>query len=400
MSDRTIQNLFVAYHDKLKASKQPLKNLKAIDALTRCRTQAMGVSYYTCKDNHPGTEIHHSCRHRSCYLCAQKKRREWIESQKLRLLNAPHFHVIFTLPHEYLSLWSYNEALFSKIIFQASQETLSKLLSDERHGGIKPGILMALHTWGRQLNLHPHTHCLVTAGGLGRQGNWKDLGDFLLPSKVIRSVYRGTLQGLVKAAFESGDLCLPPDMTREAFWKMYRSLYEKSWSVRIEERYEHGKGVLLYLARYCKGGPVDPRQLKRVESDVVEMSYLDHRDKRIKVQRLKPQEFIRRVLLHVPPQGLHTVRYYGLYAAAAKDDYQRCRKVCGTLASVPNSADRPSMVLYCKTCGGCSHLSYRWWPSRQKGNSINKEGPRQYRAGGHVQQNDEQLLAESSYDTS
>lgn len=155
MSDRTIQNLFAAYHDKLRAVKQPLKNLKAIDALARCRTREMGISYYTCKDNHPGIEVHHSCRNRACHLCAQKKRLEWIEKQKLRLLDTPHFHVIFTLPHEYLPLWRYNEALFSKIIFQASQKTLLKLLSDERHGGVKPGILTALHTWGRQLNLHP-----------------------------------------------------------------------------------------------------------------------------------------------------------------------------------------------------------------------------------------------------
>ena len=400
MSDRTIQNLFVAYRDKLVAEKQPLKNLKAIDSLTRCRTSSMGTSYFACKNNHPGVELHHSCRHRSCYLCAQKKRLEWMEKQKLRLLDKPHFHVIFTLPHEYLSLWRYNEALFSRIIFQASQETLLKLLSDERHGGIKPGILMALHTWGRQLNLHPHTHCLVTAGGINRQGSWKDLGKFLLPSKVIRQVYRGTLQGLLKAVFESGELCLPPDMTREAFWEVYRSLYQKSWSVRIQERYEHGKGVLLYLARYCKGGPVDPRQLKRVEPDVVEMSYLDHRDKRTKLQQLKPQEFIRRVLLHVPPPGLHTIRYFGLYAPAAKGDYQRCRQVCGTLEAISNSADWATMVLYCKSCGGRSHLSFRWWPLRRKGNSINKEAGRRYCAGASVQQDDEQLLAESSFDTS
>lgn len=400
MSDRTVQKVFAAYHDQLKATRQPLKNLKAIDALVNCRTASMGTSYYACNDHHPGIEVHHSCRNRACYLCAQKKRVEWIEKQKQRLLDTPHFHVIFTLPHEYLSLWRYNESLFAKIIFKASQTTLMTLLSDERHGGIKPGILMALHTWGRQLNLHPHTHCLVTAGGLDRQGNWRSLNCFLLPSKVIRQVYRGTLQGLVKDAFESGELCLPTDMTREAFWDVYRSLYKKSWSVRIEERYEHGKGVLLYLARYCKGGPVNPRQLKRVDANVIEMSYLDHRDKRVKSQHLQPEEFIRRVLLHVPPKGLHTLRYYGLYAPAAKQDYRRCQKACGTLAMVRPGSDCSSTVLYCRTCGGAANLTCRWRPSRAKGNSINREPSLKHRASGSVQRNDEQLLAGSSYDSS
>lgn len=400
MSDRAVQKVFAAYHDQLKRIRQPLKNVKAINALINCRTASMGVSYYACDDDHPGIEVHHSCRNRACYLCAQKKRLEWVDTQKQRLLDTPHFHVIFTLPHEYLSLWRYNELLFAKILFKASQTTLLTLLSDERHGGIKPGVLMALHTWGRQLNLHPHTHCLVTAGGLDRRGNWKALNCFLLPSKVIRQVYRGALQGLVKDAFESGELCLPPDMTKEDFWTVYRGLYKKSWSVRIEERYEHGKGVILYLARYCKGGPVNPRQLKRVDADVIEMSYLDHRDKRVKSQCLTPLEFIQRVLLHVPPQGLHTLRYYGLYAPAAKQDYLRCRKACGTLATLRHSEDCTATVYYCKTCGGTSRLTGRWWPSRKKGISINRDMDLKHRAGGSVQQDDEQLLAESSYDSS
>jgi hypothetical protein len=400
MSDRAVQKVFAAYHDRLKATKQPLKNLKAIDALVHCRTASMGTSYYACTDQHPGIEVHHSCRNRACYLCAQKKRMEWVEKQKQRLLDVPHFHVIFTLPHEYLSLWRYNESLFAQIIFRASQTTLLTLLADDRHGGLKPGILMALHTWGRQLNLHPHTHCLVTAGGLDRQGNWKALNSFLLPGSVIRTVYRGRLQGLVKEAFESGDLCLPPDMTRDTFWAVYRSLYKKSWSVRIEERYEHGKGVLLYLARYCKGGPVNPRQLKRIDAAGIEMSYLDHRDKRVKSQRLRPEEFIRRVLLHVPPQGLHTLRYYGFYAPAAKQDYRRCRKACGTLAMVRPTEDCSSTVYYCSTCGGASRLTSRCWPSRGKGNSINRASVLHHRAGGSVQRADEQYLEKSSYDSS
>ncbi len=145
--------------------------------------------------------------------------------------------------------------------------------------------------------------------------------------------------------------------------------------MRIEERYTHGKGLVLYLARYCKGGSVDPRQLKQITAEVVKISYLDHRDKRIKEQRLRPMDFINRLLQHVPPKGLHTIRYYGLYASASKLRYQRCKQQSGTLASMPraNSVDRVSMVIYCKTCGGPALLSRRWWSRRSKGISINKE---------------------------
>lgn len=387
MSNRIIQNIFSAYKDHLDQSSQPLKNRKAIHAITHCRTREMGVSYYSCSKNHTGIEQFHSCRHRSCFLCAQKKRLEWIESQKSRLLNTPHFHVIFTLPHEYLSLWRYNEALFSGVLFKASQTTLLELLADKKYGGVKPGILMALHTWGRQLTLHPHTHCLVTAGGLSSNNEWSDLGKFLLPSAVLRTVYRGKIQSLLRDALLQGDLQLPPDMSESDFWRIYRSLYKKEWSVRVQERYEHGKGVLLYLARYCKGGPINPRQISSITHTSIEMNYLDHRDKRTRRLSLKPKEFLRRVLGHVPSMGQHTIRYYGLYAPASKEKHTLCVAEFGGLEGVKVSSGSQiqSMLLYCKTCGGPVKLNYQLWRNATKGNSLYKVRL-QDSAGGHVQQ--------------
>lgn len=361
----------------------------------------MGVSYYGCSQRHKTIEQFHSCRHRSCYLCAQKKRVEWIEQQKQRLLDIPHFHVIFTLPHDYLSLWRYNEALFSRLLFKASQQTLFELLGDSKYGGVTPGVLMALHTWGRQLTLHPHTHCLVSAGGLDHSGEWKELSRYLLPGGVIRRVYRGKVQALLKSALETGKLELPPDMNTAAFWRQYRALYKKNWSVRIEERYEHGRGVALYLARYCKGGPLDPRQIRRCSADEVQMTYLDHRDKRTKTQSLKPEQLLQRLLQHVPPSGVHMVRYYGLYAPACRDKHRRCIARFGTLAGyrVASSGQLREMVLYCQTCGERAGLLAQVWPRREKGISINKEAGR-LRASGPVQQGVEADIAGQFVDSS
>jgi hypothetical protein len=401
VSSRIIQKLFSTYQDELFEQRQPLKNHKAVRSITRCRTRDMGVSYYGCSNGHKTIEQFHSCRHRSCYLCAQKQRVEWIEQQKQRLLDVPHFHVIFTLPHEYLSLWRYNEALFSRLLFTASQQTLFELLADSKYGGVIPGVLMALHTWGRQLTLHPHTHCLVSAGGLDHSGEWKELSRYLLPGGVIRRVYRGKVQALLKAALETGDLELPPDLTVAAFWRQYRELYKKDWSVRIEERYEHGKGVALYLARYCKGGPLDPRQIRRCSSDEVQMTYLDHRDKRTKMQNLRPKELLQRLLQHVPPSGLHTVRYYGLYASASRNKHRSCVERLGTLAGhqVAYSERLREMVLYCQTCGERAGLLAQAWPRRKKEISINKEAGR-LGANGSVQQGVEADIAGQFIDSS
>ena len=202
MSKKIIQNLFKSHEDYLARTPQPLKNRKAIYAIAHCRTPEMGVSYYSCADNHPAIEQYHSCRNRSCYLCSLKTKVDWIEAQKSRLLNVPHFHVVFTLPHEYLPLWRYNETLFTQIIFKASQETLLTLMRDPKYHGVTPGILIALHTWGRQLTLHPHTHCLVTAGGLTPTGDWQSIDDYLLPIDVVKLLYRGKIQGLLRDALD------------------------------------------------------------------------------------------------------------------------------------------------------------------------------------------------------
>lgn len=363
----------------------------------------MGTSFYQCDDRHEALEQFHSCRHRSCFLCAQQKRVEWIESQKKRLLDTPHFHVIFTLPHEYLPVWRYNEKLFASILFEASQKTLLELIADKKYWGLTPGILMTLHTWGRQLTLHPHTHCLVTAGGADAAGNWQAMDNFLLPGGVVRRLYRGKIQAALRDALERGELVLPPEMSEPAFRTLHKALYRKDWSVRIEERYDHAKGVALYLARYCKGGPLNPAQIQSVDSKAVRMTYLDHRDKRTKVQRLQPLQFIQRLLQHVPTPGLHTVRYYGLYASAAKRRYAACLERCGCIADRPEQcgSDLRTMLLYCKTCGDPAKLRYRSWPHRSKGISINKEAPPHAWVGGMYNKEMKTFAAHSlSVDTS
>lgn len=349
----------------------------------------MGESYYACDEQHEGVRHFHSCRHRSCYLCAQRKRLEWIEAQKKRLLNTPHFHVVFTLPHEYLDYWRYNEAVFTQIIFKASQETLLELIGSERHWHCTPGILMALHTWGRQLTLHPHTHCLVTAGGLNAKGEWVEMDDFLLPGKVLKSLYRGKLQSLIKAAWESGELRLPGGTTEQDFWRTYRGLYRKDWHVRVQERYDHAKGVALYLARYCKGGPLNPAQIQASSAQAIELNYLDHRDRRTKRLKLTPMEFMRRVLQHVPVESLHTLRYYGLYSPAAKRKHAVAAERFGTVSQrACQVIDLREMVLTCKRCGGPAKLRYQRWFTTRKGNSINREGGGLGASSGYVQQVD------------
>ena len=148
---------------------------------------------------------------------------------------------------------------------------------------------MTMHTWGRQLTLHPHIHSVVTGGGLDATNQWKDTGDYLLPGRQIKALYRGRFQAKIKHAFESKELELPPDHDRREFYRLYRAAYSKSWCVRIEQQYAHGSGVLVYLSRYLGGGPIHTSQIVRCDSEQIGFRYKDHREKRTKVLTIKPR---------------------------------------------------------------------------------------------------------------
>lgn len=386
MPNRTIQNIFKSYAKFLDASPQPLKNRRAIRCISQCRTRDNGVSYYACNDGHDPVECCHSCRNRSCSICAAHTRLKWVDFQSKRIFNAPHFHVIFTLPHEYLDLWRYNEKLMSSLIFNASKETLMTLMADPEHHGVTPGILMVLHTWGRQLTLHPHTHCLVTAGGLDQKEEWNGIDSYLLPINVIKKFYRGCFQRSLLAAFKAGDLNLPPDKNISWFWQQYKAANKKNWVVRIQDRYDHGRGVLLYLSRYLKGGAVHPSQVRVRNDQKVDLAYLDHHDQRRKTLTLDIPEFLRRALSHVPPVGSHTVRYYGLYSSSSKRKREHCIAKLGTISDegLPASLTIKDMLLLCPTCGKSTRLIGQVWKGALKGNSLYKQ-----RNGLHVQQVDD-----------
>jgi len=313
-SQKKLQNIFRWYEPVLRARKLPIKHLKALDAIVSCGKAERGSSLYRCDAEDKEFVVNHSCRHRSCWMCSQRSRAKWIDAQQERLLSCSHFHVVFTIPQTYRVLWQYNTAWFTDTFFRIVKQTLMQLMAQKKHHGVTPGILMTLHTWGRQLSLHPHLHCVVTAGGADPTGNWKDSGDFLLPIRVVKALYRGLFQSALKEAFENGEIVLPPDHERADFHRLYRRAYNQQWSVRIEPKYPHGYGVMKYLSRYLRGGPIHPNQIVHYDPNEIRFRYLDHRDKRHKILTLKPDEFIRRLLVHVPESGQHVVRHYGLYA--------------------------------------------------------------------------------------
>ncbi len=295
------------------------RELRAATAIMRCRTPELGGRVLACEQGHYARVQYNSCRHRSCPRCADAPRQRWLQWQLQRLLPCEHFHAVFTLPHVFLPLWEYNRAWLNALVLDCTRLCLLELCADSRHLGATPGLLMALHTWGRDLCRHPHVHALVTAGGLDAKGQWRNSRKgYLVPVKALSALFRGKLLHALGRALTAQRLRLPEHLPTE-YWRAHiRSQYRKHWNVHLAERYAHARGVALYLARYVKGGPLPKQRTLQLRGQDVLLPYTDHRDGRTKRARWSAQHFIDRVLWHAAPRGQHLVRHCGLYATAAR----------------------------------------------------------------------------------
>jgi len=290
----------------------------AAQAIMHCANGELGYEEWICHEDGYIDQVNHSCRHRSCPRCNNGLTHDWLERTKERLLSCDHYHVIISLPHELNELWKHNRRWCSDRLFKASVDTLRELLSDDKYLGADVGIIGALHTWGRTLSFHPHIHLLVTGGGLDAAGDWRPAKrDFLLPVGVIKAKFRGKWLSWLNSAYARNELNLPRQWTAREWGHTLAKVAKKSWNVRIQGAYRDGEGVSNYLSRYVRGGPIKDAQIVKADDTAVNFRYIDHRDSKRKVMRLKPTDFIGRVLSHVPDKGRHVVRYYGLYTPGA-----------------------------------------------------------------------------------
>ena len=280
----------------------------------------MGAHTRRCECGHITQVRYNSCRHRSCPFCSGGRRSQWLEQFSKSMLPCEHVHVIFTVPEELNVLWQYNRRLFGDLLMRAARESLLGLLADPKYLGAQPGILSALHTWGRNLSIHPHAHCLVTAGGLNPDGEFiHQKRKTLLPARVLMSVFRGAFCRLLRRAVQCGELELPTGTRPSQVQSLLNRLGRKPWNVRVQERYRHGFSVAGYLARYITGGPVSKKRIHSVSDSHVAFRYRDFRSGKQRIMKLTPFEFLRRWLEHVPPRGMRLIRRSGLYANCHAD---------------------------------------------------------------------------------
>lgn len=292
--------------------------IKALLAISQCRSAALGGHKEKC--DHCGQErySYNSCGNRNCPKCLSAKQVLWVEKLMNKTLPVAHYHVVFTVPHTLNSVCLWNDRLYYKILFSAVWRTLHSFGYSDY--GVETGAVAILHTWGQNLSLHPHIHCLVPAAGYSIKGKWKNIGNgkFLFPVHQLSQTFKGKFLDSLKRELRKTD-------NLSGFNCDIQKAYATNWVVYSEPSMAKAEHVVRYLGQYTHRVAISNSRITNITDKQVSFWAKDYRDKAIKKQvSLSGVEFLRRFCQHILPAGLVKIRYYGIYHHAFKRNHQLC----------------------------------------------------------------------------
>ena len=295
--------------------------LKAMSAIVRCRSAALGAHVLQCSGCAGQQIAYNSCRNRHCPKCQGSAAHRWMEARQTELLPVEYFHVVFTLPPLIGDIAYQNKAVIYNILFNAASQTLLTIGKDPKRLGAKLGVTAVLHTWGSAMTHHPHLHCIVPGGGISKEGKrWVSCRKgFFLPVRVLSRLFRRLFLKQLHEAHRNGELSFYGKHTdleeRKTFDRYLVPVQQIDWVVYAKKPFDGPEHVLRYLSRYTHRIAIANSRLLRADENTVSFKWKDYRQKgkqRYKSMTLQTDEFIRRFLMHVLPEGFHRIRHYGM----------------------------------------------------------------------------------------
>ncbi len=294
---------------------------KVFTNLSQCRTAALG--YHKDKCDNPECEHEHysynSCRDRHCPKCNGLKKERWIMDREADLLPIMYYHVVFTVPEQLNSLFVEYPKIMYNVLFKASWDTIQQFASDHKYLGAQTGMVAILHTWGQNLALHPHVHCIVPGGGLTPANKWKNTksnGKFLYPVKALSAVFRGKFCDYLIDLCNKDKIVL--DIPFDPKRKYLHPFYKHKWVVFAKLPMYNTKQVVDYLGRYTHRVAISNHRIKMVDGKDVTFSWLNYKNSKVDVMSLSIFEFLRRFSMHILPSGFMKIRHYGIWGSSKK----------------------------------------------------------------------------------
>ena len=301
--------------------------LRTLGAIRSCRTASLGGHVDRCDSCGHIRVSYNSCRNRHCPKCQNTQREAWIEDRKQDLLTVPYFHVVFTVPDKLNPLFLADSPAMYNLLFRAVWQTMQQFFFTRLNA--EGGMITVLHTWGQNLSLHPHIHCIVPGGGIDWKGRWKGVPVsengkvFLFPVKALSKVFRGKLTASLQQSY-------PTQKER------IKASREHEWVVYTKEPFAGPASVVEYLGRYTHKIAISNHRLLSIDDHGVIFRWRDYRDNQQKVMNLEGTEFLRRFCQHILPARFVRIRYYGILSSTRKEDFRHLQ-VCFGLKPSPQN---------------------------------------------------------------
>ncbi len=295
-----------------KKNKLPAHKLKVLDALLKCRTEYMGGRVEACSSCGEVNIIYNSCRNRHCPKCGSIAKEKWIIAREADLLPVKYFHVVFTVPDSLNALFMNNQKQMYNLLFSIGWEVLKDFGASKKWIGGKIGATAILHTWGQNLNYHPHIHFIVPAGALMPDQKWKHSrkrGKYLFKVDQISAVFRARFVESIRAAHEE----------KLISGEIPKTLFNKDWVVYAKQPFGGPKQVIRYLGRYTHRTAISNNRILKVDANSVTFSWNDYRQNNKKqITTLKGEDFLRLFCQHIIEPRYTRIRHYGILSSASK----------------------------------------------------------------------------------
>jgi len=286
---------------------------KVLGKIAGCRTATFGGHEEVCNNCGTVRYSYNSCGDRHCPKCQAAKQAFWIDDLMQNTLPIKHYHIVFTVPHQLNAVCLHNQRLYYDLLFSAVWNTLRSF--GYTHYGVESGAVAVLHTWGQNLSLHPHIHCIVPAAGYTLDGQWKNMahsGKYLYPVHQLSVAFKGRFLDSLKRALRKQNKL-------DMFDHQIQKAYKTKWVVHCQPSLAGADYVVKYLGQYTHRVAITNQRILNIADGKVTFIAKDYRDGAVnKPVTLDGVEFLRRFLMHVLPTRFVKIRRYGIYNHTTK----------------------------------------------------------------------------------
>ena len=289
------------------------QQIKVLNNILQCRTSSLGGHEEECDNCGTIRYSYNSCGDRHCPKCQNTKQAIWVEELIESTLVVKHYHIVFTVPHSLNDICLWNDKLYYKILFSSVWQTLRSF--GYTHYGVETGSVAVMHSWGQNLSLHPHIHCIVPAAGYSLKGEWKTIGNngkFLYPVRQLSNTFKGKFLDSLKRVLKKENML-------NGFKTQIQKAYNTDWVVHIEPSMAGAEHVIRYLGQYTHRVAITNQRILNITDTKVTFVAKDYRDKaKKKPVTLDGVEFLKRFCIHVLPKRFVRIRRYGIYNHTTK----------------------------------------------------------------------------------